>query len=92
MWSNFISSKANNIYNSLFIKNEKNAILDPFSCMVRLAILNFKPKGTKISFYNFFSKHIFRNIFWGLSIHFLPSEVVIFSYNFHPSVPMLIFL
>ncbi len=52
MWSNFISSKANNIYNSLFIKNEKNAILDPFSCMVRLAILNFKPKGTKISFYN----------------------------------------
>tara|TARA_E500000178_G_scaffold345057_1_gene394321 strand:- start:2502 stop:3155 length:654 start_codon:yes stop_codon:yes gene_type:complete len=51
MWSNFISTKANNIYNSIFIKNEKNAILDPFSCMVRLAVLNFKPKGTKISFY-----------------------------------------
>ncbi len=36
--------------NSLFAKrSEKNSILDPLTCMARLAILQFKELGTKIS-------------------------------------------
>lgn len=52
MWSGFLTNKVTTIYNSLFVKSEKNSIVDPFSCMVRLAVLNFKPTGTKISFNN----------------------------------------
>jgi hypothetical protein len=52
MWSEFFSTKAKGFMNYFFSKQEKNAILDPFSCMVRIAILFFKPKGTKISFAN----------------------------------------
>jgi len=50
MWSEFISQKTNQVLNYLFVKKEKNAIIDPFAGMVRLAILNYKPKGTKIGF------------------------------------------
>ena len=51
MWSEFISTNTKKLFGLIFSTNsEKNAILDPFSCMVRLAILNFKPNGTKISF------------------------------------------
>ena len=51
MWSEFISTNTKKLFGLIFTTNtEKNAILDPFSCMVRLAILNFKPNGTKISF------------------------------------------
>lgn len=51
MWSEFISTNTRKFINYIFkSNNEKNAILDPFSCMIRLAILNFKPVGTKISF------------------------------------------
>lgn len=33
--------------------DDRNSILDPFTCIVRLAVLGFKPEGTKISvFYN----------------------------------------
>lgn len=35
-----------------FNKNDKKSILDPLTCLIRLAILNFKPTGTKISVYN----------------------------------------
>ena len=33
-------------------KKEKNLILDPFSSIVRLAILSYKREGCKISIYN----------------------------------------
>lgn len=33
----------------LFNKEVKNFVLDPLTCIIRCAILSFKPKGTKIS-------------------------------------------
>ena len=52
MWSAFVSQKTKDLLDFFSSSREKNAILDPLSCMVRLAILAFKPKGTKISFSN----------------------------------------
>lgn len=46
-----VFSKAIN-YLSSYIKNdEKIQIIEPLTCMIRLAILSFKPKGTKICIY-----------------------------------------
>ena len=46
-----VFSKAIN-YLSTYIKSEeKIQIIEPLTCMVRLAILSFKPKGTKICIY-----------------------------------------
>ena len=46
----------NAIYGSLrniFItKRERNIIIDPFSCIIKLCLLNILPKGTKISIYD----------------------------------------
>ena len=45
-----ITASAMEFLNSLFTqRSEKNSILDPLTCMVRLAILQFKEIGTKIS-------------------------------------------
>lgn len=39
--------------NRLFIEKDKNnSILDPLTCIIRLALLSFKEKGTKISIHN----------------------------------------
>ena len=44
------------IYGSLkniFVaKRERNIIIDPFSCIIKLCLLNILPKGTKISIYD----------------------------------------
>jgi hypothetical protein len=37
---------------NLFNEKNKNSIIEPLICLVRLAILEFKPVGTKISIYN----------------------------------------
>ena len=53
MLSLYITQKAVSLFNSLFsTKNSKNLIIDPFTCIVRLSILSFKPPGTKISIYD----------------------------------------
>lgn len=53
MFSSYITSKTLDFFNSFFIKNNhKTMIIDPFSCVLRLAILSFKPIGTKISIIN----------------------------------------
>ena len=50
MFTTYITTKTLDFFNSLFIKKStKNMILDPFSCILRIAILSFKPLGTKIS-------------------------------------------
>ena len=38
--------------NMFLLKHEKNMVLDPLTCIVRLAILSFKDEGTKISINN----------------------------------------
>lgn len=35
-------------YFSNYVKQDKNPVIEPLSCMIRLAILSFKPVGTKI--------------------------------------------
>lgn len=46
-----VFSKAIN-YLSSYIKNEeKIQIIEPLTCMIKLAILSFKPKGTKVCIY-----------------------------------------
>ena len=46
----------NAIYGSLrnifTTKRERNIIIDPFSCIIKLCLLNILPKGTKISIYD----------------------------------------
>ena len=44
------SFKDSGIYELLFKKNDpSNSIIDPLTCVVRLALLKYKPHGTKIS-------------------------------------------
>lgn len=52
MLRNSINIKDSSIYQLIFNKNERNFILDPLTCLIRLSILEFKPIGTKISIYN----------------------------------------
>ena len=47
MFKKYISDKLFNIF-SLFYK-KSDSIIDPLTCLIRLAILNFKPHNTKIS-------------------------------------------
>ena len=45
----------NSIYEilvNLFNEKDKNSIIEPLICLTRLAILEFKPIGTKISIFN----------------------------------------
>ena len=45
-----LTTSAIEFLNNLFSnKSEKNSILDPLTCMARLAILQFKETGIKIS-------------------------------------------
>ena len=40
------------ILSNLFNEKDKNSIIEPLICLTRLAILDFKPIGTKISIFN----------------------------------------
>tara|TARA_B100001093_G_scaffold488878_1_gene526522 strand:+ start:314 stop:1141 length:828 start_codon:yes stop_codon:yes gene_type:complete len=40
------------IISNLFNEKDRNSIIEPLICLVRLAILDFKPIGTKISIFN----------------------------------------
>ena len=47
-----IIAYSSNYINQLISNKEKNTILDPLTCIIKLGILSFKPKGTKISINN----------------------------------------
>ena len=47
-----INSSIYEIFINLFQEKNKNSIIEPLICLVRLAILEFKPYGTKISIFN----------------------------------------
>lgn len=50
MFKNYISNKIVNFFSSLFYDNEKpDSIIEPLTCLIRLAILEFKPIHTKLS-------------------------------------------
>jgi hypothetical protein len=45
-----LAIKTITIFDNLFkVNNDKNFIIDPLTCMIRLAMLSFKESGTKIS-------------------------------------------
>lgn len=45
-----LAIKTLTIFDNLFkVNNDKNFIIDPLTCMIRLAMLSFKESGTKIS-------------------------------------------
>lgn len=39
-------------YITTYIKNEKTYVIEPISCMIRLAMLSFKPPGSKIGIFD----------------------------------------
>ena len=49
MYKTLSTQSAYTFINNFFKETDKNFILDPLSCVIRLAILSFKPSGTKIS-------------------------------------------
>ena len=67
MFKNFIGDNPFLLFNSFFNNyyQEKNFIIDPFTCMVRLAVLSFKPAGTKISIFDNMIKYNDPSIFQG---------------------------
>ena len=50
MFEKFLNIKTKQFLAKIFKEtDDRNSILDPLTCLVRLAILSFKPQGTKIS-------------------------------------------
>jgi hypothetical protein len=47
-----INNSIYEIITNLFNEKDRNSIIEPLICLVRLAILDFKPVGTKISIFN----------------------------------------
>ena len=48
-----LAFKTFTIFDNLFkVNNDKNFIIDPLTCMIRLAMLSFKESGTKISIFD----------------------------------------
>ena len=52
MFKKFINHSIINFFNTLFYDNKSNSIIDPFTCLIRLAVLVFKPEHTKLSIKN----------------------------------------
>jgi hypothetical protein len=68
MFKNYITDTTLQFFGTLFGTpqiNSKYFIIDPFTCMVRLAILSFKPRGTKISIIDNMIKYNDPNILQG---------------------------
>ena len=50
MFQSFITSRLfHSITKSFFQEKENNIIIDPLSCLIKLSLLSFQDKGTKIS-------------------------------------------
>jgi len=52
MFKHYFSSTIINFFNTIFYDNKSDSIIDPFTCLVRLAVLEFKPYNTKLSIKN----------------------------------------
>jgi hypothetical protein len=61
-----IGETAFEFFNNLFLERDpRNSILDPMTCIIRLGILSFRQRGTKISVTNNSIKYNNPNIFQG---------------------------
>tara|TARA_Y100000591_G_scaffold67271_1_gene55671 strand:+ start:5076 stop:5720 length:645 start_codon:yes stop_codon:yes gene_type:complete len=53
MFKKYLGETIYNIFNNLFYENENNnSIIDPMTCLIRVSLLEFKPKNTKLSIKN----------------------------------------
>jgi len=52
MFKQYLGVSIYKFFNSLFYENNNHSIIDPLTCLIRLAMLNFKPINTKISIKN----------------------------------------
>ena len=52
MFKHYLGNSIFNFFNSIFYESNSNSIIDPLTCLIRLAILEFKPINTKISIKN----------------------------------------
>ena len=49
MSNDFLKENFETLKSFIFNNEVKNYVLDPLTCIIRCAILSFKPKGTKLS-------------------------------------------
>ena len=52
MLKKYIGDTIYNFFNNIFYESTKHSIIDPLTCLIRLSLLEFKPKNTKISIKN----------------------------------------
>jgi hypothetical protein len=52
MFKKYLGTTFYNFFNNIFYDTNSNSIIDPLTCLIRLAILEFKPYNTKISVKN----------------------------------------
>ena len=52
MFKKYLGTTFYNFFNNIFYDTNSNSIIDPLTCLIRLAILEFKPYNTKISIKN----------------------------------------
>ena len=64
MFSDFFKTNIVNIFN-IFNMEKDDSIIEPLICLIRLSILEFKQKGTKISINNNQIKYNIPNILQG---------------------------
>ena len=52
MFKQYFGLSIYKFFNSIFFENNTHSIIDPLTCLIRLAMLEFKPMNTKISIKN----------------------------------------
>ena len=52
MFKQYFGLSIYKFFNSIFFENNTHSIIDPLTCLIRLAMLEFKPLNTKISIKN----------------------------------------
>jgi hypothetical protein len=52
MFKQYLGHSIYKFFNSIFYENNNHSIIDPLTCLIRLAMLEFKPINTKISIKN----------------------------------------
>jgi len=52
MFKQYLGQSIYKFFNSIFYENNNHSIIDPLTCLIRLAMLEFKPINTKISIKN----------------------------------------
>ena len=52
MFKQYLGNSIYKFFNNIFYDNNTHSIIDPLTCLIRLAMLEFKPINTKLSIKN----------------------------------------